>query len=96
MNAPHPLTSAFHSHREQLKAWPIGFARGERNALLMSDGRLCYFPTYGRAQSFLERHPAPTAREQLDASLWMDRVEARLEQFEAEDTDRTFEEIDNG
>jgi hypothetical protein len=61
-------------HREKIKAWPVCMAAGEHNAVLMSDGSLQYFRSYGRAQSFLEHNPAPTAREQVQASLWAETV----------------------
>lgn len=68
MNAPSSHIST------RLEPWPVCHAPGEHNAVLMSDGSLQFFRSYGRAQSFIEGNPAPTAREQVQASLWAETV----------------------
>ena len=73
-----------------LEPWPVSILPDNSNGVLMSDGSLKFFRSYGRAQSFLEHNPAPTAREQVEASLWAEKVDRTLDQFEAEDNDRLY------
>ena len=77
-----------------LEPWPVSILPDNSNGILMSDGSLKFFRSYGRAQSFLERNPAPTAREQVEASLWAERVERDAYRFEEETADRDREEIE--
>lgn len=100
MNA---LLQQLHSLRDQIerasvpaprKPWPISSTPDFANGVLMSDGTIQTFRSYGRAMSFIEHNPAPTAREQITASHY-EEMEAEYgplardpdfdERFEPED-----------
>lgn len=74
-----------------LEPWPIASTPDFGNGVLMSDGSIKTFRSYGRAMSFIEKNPAPTARQQLEGALLAEEIERAAYRWDEETNDRDNE-----
>lgn len=77
-----------------INPWPIASAPDFANGVLMSDGPIQTFRSYGRAMSFIEHNPAPTPREQLAGSKFAEQFERDQYRWDEETNDRDFGEVE--